>query len=84
MGGTYSQETLEAKFEALSQRCLAIENQLALVSEKLGLAYTPWSVDVPPEVLELVRSGKRLEAVARYRALTNANFDDARRVVESI
>jgi hypothetical protein len=33
---------------------------------------------VPPEIIELVRAGKKMEAIKRYRALNGASFDEAR------
>ena len=38
----------------------------------------------PGEVVELVRAGKTLEAIKRYRELTGAGSDEAREVVTGI
>jgi ribosomal protein L7/L12 len=81
MPGEYSQATLAAHFEETNQRLADIETQLALVSEKLGLPYTAPAAVVPPDVVELARAGKQLEAIKRYRELTGASMDDARSVV---
>ncbi len=81
MPGEYSQATLAAHFEETNRRLAGIEAQLALVSEKLGLPYTTPTAVVPPDVVELARAGKQLEAIKRYRELTGASMDDARSVV---
>ena len=39
---------------------------------------------VPGEISELVRAGKKLEAIKRYRALNGATFDEARAVIASL
>ena len=38
----------------------------------------------PPEVVELARSGRRLEAIRRYRELTGATPEEARAVVGAL
>ncbi|MDT4936318.1 MAG: hypothetical protein QOK11_4210 [Pseudonocardiales bacterium] len=80
-GGNYDSYTLARHFEQISERFARIETQLALLSAKLGVPYDPPSAGVPAEVVELARAGKQLEAVTRYRALTNASLDEARKVV---
>lgn len=80
MPGEYSQATLAAHFEEKNRRLAAIEEQLALVSEKLGVPYTTPTAAAPPDVVELA-PGKQLEAIKRYRELTGAGMDDARSVV---
>jgi len=39
---------------------------------------------VPEEIVALARSGRRLEAIQRYRALTNATIEEARLVVMAL
>ncbi len=39
---------------------------------------------VPPEILELVRAGKKLEAIKRYRALNGATLDEARAAIAKL
>jgi ribosomal protein L7/L12 len=38
---------------------------------------------LPPEIVELARSGHRLEALRRYRDLTGADLDEARDAIGS-
>ncbi len=83
MSGEFSTETLLARFTGISRRLDLIE-QLALVSEKLGLTPVTTATGVPPEVVELARAGKKLDAITKYRELTDATFNDARSVVEGL
>jgi hypothetical protein len=55
------------------RRPTEIEAQLAL--------YGPV---VPDEIVALARSGRRLEAIQRYRELTNATIEEARLVVMAL
>lgn len=52
-----------------------------IVSEKLGVPFTPINSGVPAEVVELARAGKTIEAITKYRELTNASAADARKIV---
>jgi hypothetical protein len=47
-----------------------------------GHRCAPFSTGLPPEVAELARAGKTLEAVKLYRQLTNANFEQAKVAVQ--
>jgi len=86
MPGTYQQQELEAHFNALGQRMDHIEAQLSLIAKTVGVAYATYaeSLNMPEDVVALVRAGKPLEAVARYRELTGANLDQARDVIAGL
>ena len=56
MAGTYSQQQLELKFNAISERLAAIESQLKVLSEKAGVSYEEPFAELPPEVLELAQA----------------------------
>lgn len=79
--GDITWEELHPALEQLAHRFDAIEAQLGIVSEKLGVPFTPFNSDAPPEVVALARAGKTIEAITQYRALTNASPDEARRIV---
>ena len=83
-GGVYSPGDVTVYIQEFFERFRAIESQLALISEKLGLPYENPADAVPQEVVELVHAGKRLEAVTRYRELTHATFEEARTVVSRL
>jgi ribosomal protein L7/L12 len=76
--------SVEAELEQMRARCRSIEAQLAVLSNKVGVPYVNPSASVPPEVAELAKAGKRLEAMKRYRELTNATAEEARQVVQSV
>jgi len=84
MGGTYSQLQLELKFNAISERLAAIESQLKVLSDQAGVPYQEPMAELPPEVLELARSGNKLEAAKRYRELTGADGKEAMEAVGRI
>ena len=84
MPGTYTQETLTAHFDATNRRLAAIEAQLELISNTVGVAYARPLAEVPEDVIELARAGDKLGAIKRYRELTGANMDQARDVVVGI
>ena len=85
MPGVYSDAQVTAYIQQYRERFKAIETQLALISEKLDLPYeNPNDAEVPAEVLELARAGKRIDAVKRYRTLTGASLDVAQDVVSKL
>jgi hypothetical protein len=83
-GAVYSLGDVTVYIQEFFERFRAIEAQLAVISEKLGIPYQAPSDSVPQEVVELVHAGKRTEAVARYRQLTNASFNEAREVISRL
>jgi ribosomal protein L7/L12 len=81
MPAQFTPESITAHIENANLRLREIEAQLALVSGKLGLPYTPPTAGAPADVVELAQAGKTIEAIQRYRELTDASFEDARQVV---
>jgi ribosomal protein L7/L12 len=86
MPGEYSQEALRAHFESTNRRLAQIEAQLELISNTVGVPYATYaeSLEIPEEVVALAAAGKQLEAMKRYRELTDANADQARDVVAGL
>ena len=81
MPAAYDAATLQRSFGRINDRLRAIEDQLAVLSEKAGVPYEQPGDDVPAEVVQLAQAGKSLEAIKKYRELTNADFETARTVV---
>jgi hypothetical protein len=77
MGGTYSQQQLELKFNSISARLSAIEAHLKALSDQAGVPYEEPFAELPADVLELAQSGKRMEAAKLYRQLTGADGKEA-------
>ena len=84
MAGTYSQQQLELKFNSISERLSAIEHQLKVLSDHAEVSYTEPFAELPPDVLELARSGQKMEAAKLYRELTGADGKEAMEAVGRI
>jgi len=85
---------------ALAQRFGAIEAQLKLISQHLGVECPPFAgaagdagsagvagaADgaVPTEVLELAQAGKEIQAISRLRQLTGMSLVEAKRIVDGL
>jgi ribosomal protein L7/L12 len=87
-GGRMDEQELAARFDEISARLDHIEAALKI---SMLNAYTPWAEfvqktagGVPDEVVEMVRAGKRLQAMKRYMDLTGVGMATARQVIESI
>ena len=74
-------DALTPRLQALTERLDYIERHLVDIAQKGGYHYAPFDSGLPPEVVELARAGKTLEAIKQYRALTDASFDQARDAV---
>ncbi len=72
---------LSPLFAQIGARLESLEAQVALLSEKADIGYMPAARPVPPEIVALARSGKLLEAMRQYRALTGASMEEARTAV---
>ena len=75
---------LHAVDERLRGRIEQLEQHVAVLSERLGIPYSPPSAAVPMEVASLVREGKRIEAIRLYREMTGCGLDEARDAVAAI
>ena len=84
MPAQYDAEQLKRRFYILNERLRAAEAQLALLSEKAGVPYSLPSDEVPAEVVQLAEAGKTLEAIKRFRELTNVPFEEARDTVMAL
>jgi len=68
----------------LAERLERLEQQVALISEHLGLAFGDGPGRVPDEVVALARAGRRVEAIKAYRTLTRTDISTATSVVNAI
>jgi hypothetical protein len=67
--------------------CQAIRlhrEDLVHLGERVGYRYAPTNSGVPPDVKDLVRAGRTLEALSRYREVTGASLEQAKAVVLSL
>ena len=84
MSGNVYMDDLRPYFDQIGRRLESLEQQMVLVSEKVGLTYTPITSGVPDDVKALVRDGNMLGAIKRYRELTNASLEEAKRVCQGL
>jgi hypothetical protein len=84
MPGAYDQKSIQIHFEGTNKRLAAIEAQLAVVCEKLGIDYAEPTAGISDDVKELAQSGKTIEAMKLYREQTGASGDEAREVVQGL
>ncbi len=82
----------DTSFEALRLQVIQLSSRVALLERQVQflLNHEPATyVDMPPqaaypEVVELKRKGKILEAIAAYRAKTNASLEQAKQYVDNL
>jgi len=79
MPGAYNAEELQSRFDAIVRRFDWIEEYLVSLGQAVGRPYQTYtdSLNIPAEVVALVRAGKRLQAVQRYRQLTGGSVEQA-------
>jgi hypothetical protein len=70
--------------QALLARVRRIEDYLAQVGQQIGIPFEiPGASTVPPEVLEMVRNGDRLQAVVRLRE-QGLSLGEAKQIVDGL
>lgn len=119
---------VSAQIEQINLRLQAIENQLAILSQRAGMSFTglapvvddppptggvsfdpatgtvsfdpgpaaqpmggsadpyadPRGGGIPQDIVMLARGGKKIEAIKRYRALTNSDLKTAKAVIDGL
>ena len=73
----------------LNFRLRQLEKQVEVLSQRAGV---PWyaemtpgaSAGVDPEVVALAQSGKKIEAIKRYRELTGVGLAEAKEAVDRL
>ncbi len=69
----------------LRQRVAKLERTVAFLLAQLQLQYEDHpEVEAPPDILALVREGKQIEAIKRYREQTGVDLLTAKRFIESL
>jgi ribosomal protein L7/L12 len=49
----------------------------------LGIEYVPYS-DLPPNVIDALQRGKKIEAIKHYRNATGVGLKEAKEVIEDV
>jgi hypothetical protein len=83
-GGDVNWDELRPALQGLAKRLDYIEEHLVQMGRAVGYAYEPMNTEAPPEVRELMRTGKTLEAIRLYRKATGASLEQARAYVNSL
>jgi len=83
-GGDVYWQDLRPALQGLAKRLDYIEEHLVHIGHAVGYSYAPMNSDAPPQVKELMRAGKTLEAITLYRQATGASLDQAREYVNSL
>jgi ribosomal protein L7/L12 len=77
--------SLDSEVLQLRQRVGKLERQVSFLLEHLELEFREDpNAGVSPEILELVRRGKTLEAIAQFRRETGFGLREAKEFIESL
>ncbi|MBI9050124.1 MAG: hypothetical protein JEZ00_11935 [Anaerolineaceae bacterium] len=69
----------------LKQRVAKLEKQIALILQQNSLNYREEpNMGVSSEIINLVRQGKKIEAIRQYREETGAGLKQAKEFVDSL
>ena len=69
----------------LSRRIAILENQVAFLYRHLGVEFPrELPVEEDPQVIELLRNGKKMEAISIVRERTGYGLKDAKDAVEAV
>ncbi len=78
-------DDLRPVLHELAERIDWLEEQLRNMGQALGYHVPPRETpDVPPEVVELARTGRRIEAIKLYREATGASLEQARAKIQGL
>jgi ribosomal protein L7/L12 len=69
----------------LRQRIVKLENQIAFILQQQGLNYhEEENMGVSPEIINLMREGKKIQAIKLSRQETGAGLKQAKEFVDSL
>jgi len=75
----------EQKMEILRSRLSRLEAEMEFLYKHLGITFSEnSSFDNDPQVIEALRRHNLIEAIKRYRELTNVGLAEAKDAVEAI
>jgi hypothetical protein len=75
---------LSLYIEQLRVKIDRLEKQVALLSAKAGVPMDDPTAGLPPEVVELARSGDRIGAITKYRELLGGDVKTAQDAIATI
>ena len=66
----------------IARRLRRLEEQVGLLSERAGIPFDDPAAGLPPDVVALARSGRKIQAIKLYQELTGAGLGEAKDVVD--
>ncbi|MFV0129305.1 hypothetical protein ACLGI4_16615 [Streptomyces sp. HMX112] len=72
---------VETRLKGTHRRIARLEHKIDLILDHLGIQDTDPAL---AQVAELVRQGKKIEAIKRYRTLTGADLIEAKAAVDRL
>ena len=75
----------ESEVADLRRRVAKLERTVDFLLEQLKLTYVDNpGVEASPDIMELVREGKKIEAIKAYREKTGAGLAEAKQYIDSL
>jgi len=74
---------LQAKFSDQRRALARLESKLDALLQSQGVAFSPYS-DIPDEILNEVRAGRKVEAIKLYRQRTGVGLKEASAVINAL
>ena len=74
----------EPTIAEIDARLARLEKQMKRLFEHVSLTMDDGTEGVPSEIVELVRQGKKIQAIKRYSELTGVDMTAAQRVILGI
>jgi ribosomal protein L7/L12 len=71
----------DPEIQELRQRIEKLENKIAFLFKNLQITYPD---EVNPKIIELLKQGKKIEAITLYRRETGVDLNRAKAFVEAI
>ena len=75
---------LESEVFELRQRVARLERHIDFLTQAMGLTYEDKLPAVSPQLIDLLRRGKKIMAIKVYRQTTGATLKAAKEYIESL
>jgi hypothetical protein len=72
---------LGPRLAKIESRLFSMDAKLDLLLKQAGLEYNPYK-GLPPNVIEALQSGNKIEAIKRYRETTSVGLKEAKDFIE--
>lgn len=72
------------ELNSLRNRIVELESRLDFLYKRLGIEYSDNPNAVDSRIIDLLKRGKKLEAIKIYHELTNTGLAEAKQAVEQI